>query len=125
MTPNELRQYEIDYCRDNVLHYIRNHVHIEDKDAEELIQPFNLWPAQEEAVESLLNHRLNVLLKARQLGFSWLVLAIASWLLRCWTGRTVIMLSRTEEEAKELIRRLAVIFRYMNLIAEYNDVPPG
>ena len=125
MTPNELRQYEIDYCRDNVLHYIKNHVHIEDKDAEELIQPFNLWPAQEEAVDSLLSHRLNVLLKARQLGFSWLVLAIASWLLRCWTGRTVIMLSRTEEEAKELIRRLAVIFRYMTLIAEYNDVPPG
>lgn len=125
MTPAELRQYEIDYCRDNVLYYIKNHVHIEDKDAEELIQPFNLWPAQEEAVESLLSHRLNVLLKARQLGFSWLVLAIASWLLRCWTGRTVIMLSRTEEEAKEMIRRLAVIFRYMTLIAEYNNIPHG
>jgi hypothetical protein len=125
MTPAEIRQYEIDYCRDNVLYYIKSHVHIEDKDAEDLIQPFDLWPAQEEAVESLLSHRLNVLLKARQLGFSWLVLAIASWLLRCWTGRTVIMLSRTEEEAKELIRRLAVIFRYMTLIAEYNNVPAG
>ena len=125
MTPNEIRQYEVDYCRDNILYYIKNYVHIEDKDAEELIQPFNLWPAQEEAVESLISHRLNVLLKARQLGFSWLVLAIASHLLRCWTGRTVIMLSRTEEEAKELIRRLAVIFRYMPLIAEYNNIPPG
>lgn len=125
MTPNEMRQYEIDYCQDNILYYIKTYVHIEDKDAEELIQPFNLWPAQEEAVMSLMNHRLNVLLKARQLGFSWLVLAIASHLLRCWTGRTVIMLSRTEEEAKELIRRLAVIFRYMPLIAEYNNVPPG
>lgn len=125
MTPNELRQYEIDYCRDNILYYIKTYVHIEDKDADELIQPFNLWPAQEEAVESLMSHRLNVLLKARQLGFSWLVLSIASWLLRCWTGRTVIMLSRTEDEAKELIRRLAVIFRYMPLIAEFNDVPPG
>lgn len=125
MTPNEMRQYEVDYCRDNILYYIKTYVHIEDKDAEELIQPFNLWPAQEEAVLSLMDHRLNVLLKARQLGFSWLVLAIASHLLRCWTGRTVIMLSRTEEEAKELIRRLAVIFRYMPLIAEYNNVPPG
>lgn len=125
MTPNEIRQYEVDYCRDNILYYIKNYVHIEDKDAEELIQPFSLWPAQEEAVESLISHRLNVLLKARQLGFSWLALAIASHLLRCWTGRTVIMLSRTEEEAKELIRRLAVIFRYMPLIAEYNNIPPG
>lgn len=125
MTPNEMRQYEIDYCQNDILYYIKTYVHIEDKDAEDLIQPFNLWPAQEEAVMSLMKHRLNVLLKARQLGFSWLVLAIASHLLRCWTGRTVIMLSRTEEEAKELIRRLAVIFRYMPLIAEYNDIPPG
>lgn len=125
MTPNEMRQYEVDYCRDNILYYIKNYVHIEDKDAEELIQPFDLWPAQEEAVISLTSHRLNVLLKARQLGFTWLVLAIASHLLRCWTGRTVIMLSRTEEEAKELIRRLSVIYRYMPLIAEYNDIPPG
>lgn len=125
LTPNELRQYEIDYCRDHILYYIKTYTHIEDKDAPELIQPFDLWPAQEEVVESLMSHRLNILLKARQLGFTWLVLAIASWLLRCWTGRTVIMLSRTEDEAMELIRRLGVILRNMPLIAEVGNVPAG
>lgn len=125
MSPKELRQCEIDYCQGDILYYIKSYVHIEDKDAEELIQPFNLWPDQEMTVLSLMEHRLNVLLKARQLGFTWLVLSIASHLLICWTGRTVIMLSRTEDEAKELIRRLAVILRYMPLIVEYNDVPVG
>lgn len=125
MTPEEMRQCEIEYCRDNPVYYIREYTHIEDKDAEELIQPFDLWPAQEEAVESLLSHRLNILLKARQLGFSWLVLAISSWILLCWTGRTVIMLSRTEDEAMELIRRLAVILRYSPLIQEVGNVPVG
>ena len=41
LTPNDIRQYEIDYCRDHILYYIKTYTHIEDKDAPELIQPFD------------------------------------------------------------------------------------
>jgi hypothetical protein len=51
---------------------------------------------------------------------------ISAWLLLCFTGRTVIGLSRTEEEAKELVRRLSVIFTYIpELMAEISNQPPG
>lgn len=126
MTVEEIRLSEIDYCKNNIDYYVETYCHIEDKDADELIQPFNLWEGQRKALLSMIENRLNVVLKARQLGITWLVLAISSWVLICSTGRLVVALSRTEEEAKELVRRLGVILRYMpELIAEYNNVPTG
>lgn len=126
MTLQEIRQNEIEYCKSSVEYFIDTWGHIEDKDAEELIQPFEMWEEQRKALRSIIENRLNVILKARQLGFSWLVMHIAAWLLLCFTGRTVIGLSRTEEEAKELVRRLGVIFTYMEgLIVEVNNQPPG
>lgn len=126
MTLAEIRQNEIEYCKSSVEYFIDTYGHIEDKDAEELIQPFDMWGAQREALKSIMENRLNAILKARQLGFSWLVMHISAWLLLCFTGRTVIGLSRTEEEAKELVRRLGVIFTYMpELIADINNQPTG
>lgn len=111
--------------RRSIVFFIENFGHIEDKDADELIQPFKMWDAQKEAAESIMNNRLNVILKARQLGITWLALHIAAWYLVLHTGRTVIALSRSESEAKELVRRLGVILRNMPLIYEDNSVQAG
>lgn len=62
-----LREKEIEYCRTNIEYFIDEYGHIEDKDAEDLIQPFKMWDAQREALRSLMSHRWNVILKARQL----------------------------------------------------------
>ena len=107
-----IRENEIARCRNNIEYFIDNYGHIEDKDAPDLIQPFKMWKEQRETVLSIMDHRWNVILKARQLGFSWLVLHIAAHMLMT-PGKTVVGLSRTEEEAKELVRRLSVIFTYM------------
>lgn len=114
MTINEIRKAELEYIKTNLAYYIENYVHIEDKDAPEVVVPFQLWQEQKKALSSIHENRLNIILKARQLGVTWLVLAYASWCLLCNHGWLVIALSRTEDEAKELIRRLSdVIFRYM------------
>lgn len=123
MTIQELREREIEYCRANVEYFIDTYGHIEDKDAEELIQPFSMWDEQRKALRSIMKHRWNVILKARQLGFSWLVLHIAAHTLLS-PGKTVIGLSRTEEEAKELVRRLTMIFTYMpELVSDKQYLP--
>lgn len=123
MDVQELREKEIEYCRSNVEYFIDTYGHIEDKDAEELIQPFRMWKEQREALRSIMSHRWNVILKARQLGFSWLVLHIAAHTL-LHPGKTIIGLSRTEEEAKELVRRLTMILTYMpELIADKQYLP--
>ena len=107
MTAAEIRAAELEYCRDHTVYFIETYCHIEDKDRPDaLIQPFDLWPMQKEAIESIEQNRKNVILKARQLGFSWLVISYASKKMLCQTGRTVIGLSRTEAEAQELVRRM-------------------
>ena len=127
MDIQSIRQAELDYCRDDTIYYIETYCHIEDKDdPENLIQPFNLWPMQKEAILSIESHRKNCILKARQLGFSWLTIAYASKKVLTQCGRTVIALSRSESEAAELVRRLEIQFKYMpTLIADEKDLPPG
>lgn len=126
LTIQELRQKEIEYCKDHIEYFIDTYGHIEDKDAEELVQPFSMWKEQREALQSLCSHRLNVILKARQLGFSWLVMHIVAHLILTGEGKLAIGLSKTEEEAKELVRRVAFILRYMpELIAEKDFEPKG
>ena len=128
MTNQEIvRNNEIEYCRTHIEYFIREYGHIEVKKTNaELVQPFKLWPKQTEALHSICDNRLNIILKARQLGLSWLVCHIAAHLLLTRNGRLVIALSRSEEEAKELIRRVAFIFSNMpELIANEREKPVG
>ena len=112
MTPQEIREQEIEYCLNDLVYFVKTYGHIEDKDADELIQPFDMWEEQENALISIHNNKRNAILKARQLGFSWLVIHYCAYTL-LMPGRTIIALSRSEEEAKELVRRLSVVLKYM------------
>ena len=99
----DMRREEIEYCRNNPEYFVDTYGHIEDKDnAESIIQPFSMWQAQRDAFRSILENKFNVILKARQLGFTWLVLHIVAWMTLCFEGRTVIALSQKEDDAKEL-----------------------
>lgn len=73
--------------------------------------PFTLWPAQIAALEVMLHDKLIIFLKARQLGLSWLVCAYVQWRCALHDGQTVLFLSRGEDEANELIRRVKVVQR--------------
>lgn len=122
---SDIRQKEIQFCSENLEYFVDTYGHIEDKDAEVLIQKFEIWDAQRQALREIRQNKLNVILKARQLGFSWLVLHYALWKM-FKPGRTVIGLSRTEDEAQELVRRMGVILTSMRmLIAHKNDEPQG
>ena len=81
MTPTEFRQEEAEYCKGDPVYFVENYCHIEDKDADELIQPFTLWDGQKMALKAFAEHRHCIVLKARQLGFTWLALAESARLL--------------------------------------------
>lgn len=93
--------------------FVKNYVMIEDKDAPDPVCHFDMWPAQEEVLGVFLNHRLSIVLKARQLGLSWLSLAYSSWRLVFRPGYSVIALSKREDEANELTRRMKFILKYL------------
>lgn len=67
--------------------------------------PFALWPAQVNALEIIGQAQRLIILKARQLGITWLILAWAYWLCIFHPGRTVLFFSKGQLEADELIRR--------------------
>ena len=102
-----------EWYTDDLIGFVQDQCHIEDKDAPEIVVPFRLWPAQVEVLKAYRDHKFNIVLKARQLGFSWLSLCYAAWVLIRTPGAQVIALSRTEEEAKELVRRMGVILGHM------------
>ena len=65
--------------------------------------PFHLWPEQRRVASLLQAKRLVVVLKARQLGLTWLVLAFGLWLMLFYPIATVLLFSRRDEEATDLL----------------------
>ena len=123
----KIREAEIEYCATDIVYFIDTYGHFEQKNdpTKDLIQPFRMWREQREAAKSIESHRWNIILKARQLGFTWLALHFAA-ITVLQKGTTVIGLSRTEEEAKELVRRLTVILSYIPELVNHKDaLSPG
>lgn len=129
MTIQEARQMEIEYCREHLEYFVDTYGTIEDKDnPTNILQEFKMWQAQRDALKSIAEHKLNIILKARQLGFSWLALHYAVWMMVTMEGRSVIALSQKEDDAKELVRRVDVILsapRMQPLVQEEKKAPPG
>lgn len=80
-------------------------------------RPFRLWPSQVRAVETLAANRLCVVLKARQLGMSWLSVAYALWLMLFRCAATVLLFSKRDDEAVNLLN-----FRLRGM---YDRLPPA
>ena len=65
--------------------------------------PFRLWPAQRETLAALAVSSLTVILKARQLGLTWLLLCYALWLMLFRPAAAVLLFSKRDEEAVDLL----------------------
>ena len=73
--------------------------------------PFAKWPHLMELAALLTTNRLLVVLKARQLGFSWLMAAYATWLLMYREGSVSMLISRGQKEAEVLLGKAKYIYR--------------
>ncbi len=118
LTPEEQAQVliedEIEKCKNSCVRFIRKWVYIENKDeagsSGGIAVKFTLWTLQLKAMAAILFYRLLVILKARQLGATWICLAYAVWRLLFQPGYTVVALSKKEDpDAKELVRRVTFI----------------
>src|SRR5438552_1052838 len=80
--PSQARQYimEIRKCRKCPEYFVDTYCMIDDPTSRAWT-PFRLWPAQRETLQEIACHRLTVILKARQLGLTWLVLAYTLWMM--------------------------------------------
>lgn len=108
-----IRKTEFNILKDDSEYFIENYVHIEDRDSPDIATLFKMWENQKKTLKDFLYHRLNIILKARQLGLTWLALAFAAWNIVFNPGYAVVALSKREEDAKELVRRVTFILRYL------------
>jgi hypothetical protein len=72
--------------------------------------PFKLWPAQFDVLDVLRAEDRVLILKARQLGISWLVCAYTLWRALFRPAQEIFLFSRGKAEAKELLRRIRALY---------------
>lgn len=75
--------------------------------------PFSLYPYQEDVVRAFINHRLNVILKARQLGFTTLAAGFIAWFVLFHRDKNVLIVSTKAEVATNTIRMVRVILNFL------------
>lgn len=98
-------------CRASSAVFARRHLKIEDKTGR--IISFDLWPCQVDTFGTLEEEPRVIILKGRQLGMSWLVLAFALWLAIFQQGIRILILCKKEEDSKKLLGRIKRMHRRM------------
>ena len=93
---------ELGKCYQSPEYFIQNYCYIYDAAAGHWMQ-FKLWDAQVESLNILHNNQLTVILKARQLGMTWLCLAYALWTVIFRPIASVLLFSRRDADAMYLL----------------------
>lgn len=89
-------------CSQSAAYFITHYCYIYDATESKWI-PFDLWQGQVDVLRKLVAHRLNVILKARQLGLTWLVLSYILWRMLFHPTFTALLFSRREIESIYLL----------------------
>jgi hypothetical protein len=90
-------------CETSEAYFIHYYCKILDAVAAQWV-PFELWPAQYTTLKDLESNLLLVILKARQLGLTWLCLAHILWKMIFRPAQTALLFSRREDEAIYLLK---------------------
>lgn len=101
----ERRRREKQKCSDGVegcLYLINNYCQIEDPQRG-IWLPFELWPEQEDVVRAIFDNQFTAMLKARQIGLSWLVLSVMQWWMNFRPGSAMLITSKRDDEAVALV----------------------
>lgn len=108
------RAEELGKCFANAAYFIDNYCKIYDSISSDWV-PFKLWDCQKQLVSQIHYQQLTVILKARQLGISWISLAYALWSIMFRPIASVSVFSRREPEAIYLLGPERLRGMYNNL----------
>ncbi len=91
-------------CAESAERFVERHCTIEEPDG--TVIPFALWDFQRPVLQALQAGDPVIVLKARRLGLSWVVLSFALWLAIFQQGVRILVLCKTEADATELLDRI-------------------
>jgi hypothetical protein len=111
----KIRLLEIQKCRASFTYFLKycKVVSPPSLDTQGGIVPFALWPHLLKAVKALLTAKMIVWMKSRQIGASWLLAAYALWYVLHHSGANVLLFSKGETEAQELLSKCRKIYKQL------------
>lgn len=95
-------EFEVLLCAADPEYFVSRYVKIYDPQALTWV-PFELWPEQVDVLNLFHAERLIVVLKARQLGLTWLALAYALWQMLFAPIATIMIFNRRDDESIYLL----------------------
>lgn len=111
-----VKEAEYRKCCEDIEYFLAVWAYFEDREDPELLVQFRPWPAQLDAVREIERNKITMFLKARQIGITWLALFYAVHMMISKVGSTVVAISKTQEDALELVRRVGVILSQMGAV---------
>lgn len=100
-----LREIAKRRCAYSFLYFVEKYCWIEGKQEGEAVR-FILWAAQRNIIPQFLSARLLIILKARQLGLTWLTAAYCLWVCLFQAQKLIVVVSAKEDWAVEFLDRV-------------------
>jgi len=100
----EIIKQEYKKCLENPTYFMKKYVKIQHPVKGTC--NFNLYPFQENALQDMVDHNLNIILKSRQMGITTLTAAYSLWLMAFHTDKNILCISITQETAKEIVTKV-------------------
>jgi hypothetical protein len=98
---------EILKCGRDPEYFIRTYVKIQHATRGTI--PFTTYPFQDECLKKFIEHRLNIVLKSRQLGLSTLCAAYATWFAIFHRDKNILVIATKLPTAMNFIKKVRVI----------------
>jgi hypothetical protein len=111
--PEAEKRIEAVACQQSCMYFLANYAYIQDPLLGKI--RFDPWPVHQELINLITNNHRLVVLKARQVGVSWLIAGYALWRASFYDGTNVLMLSKREDEARKLLGKSFYIYQNLPL----------
>lgn len=96
---------------DALVLFMERYCHIQHPEQGMILIP--LRPAQLAILDTWMNERYSIVLKARQIGWSTLVALYSLWLAFFWPDKLIIMLSKGDREAMKLLQKSTYAYEHL------------
>lgn len=106
------RKNEIEKCKKDPIYFMKQYCKIQHP--QRGIIPFELYPFQEDVLNQFNEHRLNIILKSRQLGISTLSAGYSLWKCLFTESFNVVVIATKSKVASALVKKVRVM---------YNEIP--
>ncbi len=96
-------------CSTDFRYYLRTYVKVQDRTSKSTI-PWEWWPdVHDSGTDLLLTERQIIILKARQVSWSWLMVAYSSWMALFHENAGVLVLSQGQLESNQFLDKVKFV----------------